>query len=333
MAKQKVFGANLMDINLINNIPYIAYNPKLLSDSKALYYYYTDILYNKICNMFIWDGIDDFQTCQMLNRCLFMTGQSTLFYDDGKLTAWYSSNFNMPNRYAIYTHHIVANPYLKGDTLRTLEDGKDCITIYNDSNYSGVASIISFYAQVLAENSKSLAIAQHNTRISGFGCGSKRGMREQFRNAIKAMTDTGEPQFLDKDELSDNDFMVNPLAMKSNDIQMLAEINQYWYSQFLLAFGIYSNYAMKKERFNTAEILVNTDLMQINIDDFLQCRLEGVKKFNEWDKHVTDINVHLNPLWQQQFEKSEKKDNNNDNSEIDETDDIESESDNNENDY
>lgn len=305
MSKQKVFGANLVNLNYVNNIPYIAYNNKFLTSSRHLYYYYSDILYNKICNMFEWTGIDDFETIQMLNRCLFLTGQCTLFYDDeNQLTAWYSTDYEMPDRYAIHKHHIIANPYLEGRKTFTCEDGKDCITIYNDSNYTGVASIIAFYAQILAENSKSLAIVQRNTRVSGIGYGDKRGTREQFKSAMSEMIESGIPQFIHSENMTDIPFTLNPMAQDAENLQMLTEVNQYWYSQFLLAFGIYSNYAMKKERFNTAEILVNSDLMQINIDDMLRCRKYGVDKFNEWSK-TDNISVKLNPLWEQQFEKNE----------------------------
>ena len=72
----------------------------------------------------------------------------------------------------------------------------------------------------------------------------------------------------------------------------LVEFQQYVLANFYHAFGINSNYNLKREQLNSSEIDVNKEVLRLNIEDLLKCREMGVSKINEL--YGLNIRVALN---------------------------------------
>lgn len=77
---------------------------------------------------------------------------------------------------------------------------------------------------------------------------------------------------------------INYAPTASNAAGLLAEYKeqyQFCLAQFYNSIGINSNYNLKRERLNAAEIAVNEQSLIVNIADMLKCREQGIKQFNK----------------------------------------------------
>lgn len=283
---------------------------------QRLYGYWFKALLNKACSCIVIDGGEDVPTVNKdyLKRELILTGGAALTdkmpKGNGKLYAVFGTIGGVVDEYYVPVEYIVANPVLGSANLRWKDFGdkkQDCVLITNTATDkmllstidSGLYSLISQTAVLLADNLISINCAQKNCRPVAFvsaqgedmATGAEAVMEDIYEGkTYKVMTEELEAAI-----------KVSPLANTgvSQSIAQLMELQTYIVSNFLQQLGIKANNLRKKERLITDEIDAQDNLTALSITEMLESWQKG---FDEANKiYGTDYKVSLNPAIAQEL--------------------------------
>lgn len=268
--------------------------------------YYFDMLTNKCCNLFQWEGLPDTIDERALNLDLVLSGKVCWTKFNGELYALTGDVGGEPNVYYEPQEFIIANPILGSkkvkirhrDGSQTVE-GLDGILMANsdvdqmsDRTAGGLFGLIYQYAGLLADNISSLNISQINGRISQIWTADDEALGRTAELILKDIYE-GKPYKIIAQDMIDK-VGVLPAAQtgQSNTLLNLMEIHQFFLAQFYSELGIAAQGNLKRERINTAETELMTGSYDINIFNMLKNREEAVKQINTL--FGTSISVKLN---------------------------------------
>lgn len=268
--------------------------------------YYFDMLTNKCCNLFQWEGLPDTIDERALNLDLVLSGKVCWTKFNGELYALTGDVGGEPNVYYEPQEFIIANPILGSkkvkirhrDGSQTVE-GLDGILMANsdvdqmsDRTAGGLFGLIYQYAGLLADNISSLNISQINGRISQIWTADDEALGRTAELIIKDIYE-GKPYKIIAQDMIDK-VGVLPAAQtgQSNTLLNLMEIHQFFLAQFYSELGIAAQGNLKRERINTAETELMTGSYDINIFNMLKNREEAVEQINTL--FGTSISVKLN---------------------------------------
>lgn len=268
--------------------------------------YYFDMLTNKCCNLFQWEGLPDTIDERALNLDLVLSGKVCWTKFNGELYALTGNVGGEPNVYYEPQEFIIANPILGSknvkirhrDGSQTVE-GLDGILMANsdvdqmsDRTSGGLFGLIYQYAGLLADNISSLNISQINGRISQIWTADDEALGRTAELILKDIYE-GKPYKIIAQDMIDK-VGVLPAAQtgQSNTLLNLMEIHQFFLAQFYSELGIAAQGNLKRERINTAETELMTGSYDINIFNMLKNREEAVEQINSL--FGTSISVKLN---------------------------------------
>ena len=268
--------------------------------------YYFDMLTNKCCNLFQWEGLPDTIDERALNLDLVLSGKVCWTKFNDKLYALTGDVGGEPNAYYEPQEFIIANPILGSkkvkirhkDGSQTVE-GLDGILMANsdvdqmsDRTAGGLFGLIYQYAGLLADNISSLNISQINGRISQIWTADNEALGRTAELILKDIYE-GKPYKIISQDMIDK-VGVLPAAQtgQSNTLLNLMEIHQFFLAQFYSELGIAAQGNLKRERINTAETELMTGSYDINIFNMLKNREEAVEQINSL--FGTSISVKLN---------------------------------------
>ena len=268
--------------------------------------YYFDMLTNKCCNLFQWEGLPDTIDERALNLDLVLSGKVCWTKFNGELYALTGDVGGEPNVYYEPQEFIIANPILGSkkvkirhrDGLQTVE-GLDGILMANsdvdqmsDRTAGGLFGLIYQYAGLLADNISSLNISQINGRVSQIWTADEQSLGKTAELVIKDIYE-GKPYKIVTQDMIDK-VGVLPAAQtgQTNTLLNLMEIHQFFLAQFYSELGIAAQGNLKRERINTAETELMTGSYDINIFNMLKNREDAVEQINTL--FGTSISVKLN---------------------------------------
>lgn len=268
--------------------------------------YYFDMLTNKCCNLFQWEGLPDTIDERALNLDLVLSGKVCWTKFNGELYALTGNVGGEPNVYYEPQEFIIANPILGSknvkirhrDGSQTVE-GLDGILMANsdvdqmsDRTSGGLFGLIYQYAGLLADNVSSLNISQINGRVSQIWTADEQSLGKTAELVIKDIYE-GKPYKIVTQDMIDK-VGVLPAAQtgQTNTLLNLMEIHQFFLAQFYSELGIAAQGNLKRERINTAETELMTGSYDINIFNMLKNREEAVEQINSL--FGTSISVKLN---------------------------------------
>lgn len=269
--------------------------------------YYFDLLTNKCCNLFVWEGLPETVDVRVLNLALILNGKVCWTEFNGKLYALGGNVGGEPNAYYEPTIFIIANPILgskqvqvrRKDGSSSIEGldgilmGNSDVDLESDRPVGGLYGLIYQTAGLLADNISSLNVSQINGRVSQIFTADSDTIGKTAELVLKGIY-SGEPYKVITQDLIDK-IGVLPAAQsgQSNTLLNLIEAHQYIIANFFNELGIAAQWNGKRERVNTAE----TELMQgsydINIWNMLENRRSAVEQINKM--FGTSIEVKLNP--------------------------------------
>ena len=270
---------------------------------------YFRLLVNKTSQLFTWKGLPDTIDVNFLNTQLLLNGKVCFFKEGDKVYALNGSLGGEPNLYYKPSQWIVANPILGSRTLRVRQrdgneesvEGLDGIVVNltpvdEQSDLpakGGLFGLIYQTAGLLADNISSLNVAQINGRVNQFITADDEEMARTAELVLREMYE-GKPYKVLSQDLVDK-IGVNPVAAAGSNqaIMNLIEAHQYILSQFFSEIGIISNFNMKRERLNTAEVEMNTGSLDINIQSMIGQLTKDIDKVNKL--LGTSIVIELNP--------------------------------------
>lgn len=271
---------------------------------------YFRLLVNKTSQLFKWEGLPDTVDVNFLNTQLLLNGKVCFFKEGDKVYALNGSLGGEPNVYYKPSQWIVANPILGSKTLRVRQkdgneetvEGLDGIVVNltpvdeqcDLPAKGGLFGLIYQTAGLLADNISSLNIAQINGRVNFFTTADDEEMARTAELVLQQMYE-GKPYKVLSQDLVDK-INVNPVAASggaNQAIMNLIEAHQYILSQYFSEIGIISNFNMKRERLNTAEVEMNTGSLDINIQSMIGQLKKDIDKVNKLLE--TSISIELNP--------------------------------------
>lgn len=270
---------------------------------------YFRLLVNKTSQLFTWGGLPDTVDVNFLNTQLLLNGKVCFFKEGDKVYALNGSLGGEPNLYYKPSQWIVANPILGSRTLRVRQkdgneesvEGLDGVVVNltpvdEQSDLpakGGLFGLIYQTAGLLADNISSLNVAQINGRVNQFVTADDEEMARTAELVLQQMYE-GKPYKVLSQDLVDK-INVNPVAATGTNqaIMNLIEAHQYILAQFFNEIGIISNFNMKRERLNTAEVEMNTGALDINIQSMIGQLKKDIEKVNK--VCGTSITIELNP--------------------------------------
>lgn len=266
------------------------------------YSYYQGMLINRIIRMFEFKNMPESIDIDFLNYTLITTGNIGFTKLDGKLYSLFGNVGGEPNEYYFPKYYIIANPVLGSKQFTIDEDG---VVMFNTTidrfvqpkkYQTPLKSLIDITAQQLTEVTVSALSACKNIRAAIFISAKDEETKQAALNALGKIYD-GDPCVIFKDKIIESlNITPNPaIGESAKALSELREEYQFYLAQFYNAIGINSNYNMKRERLNTAEVNTNTDSLLINITDMLYQRQTAVTKINAM--FDTEISVDFSDEW------------------------------------
>jgi hypothetical protein len=272
---------------------------KYKPDLSTLNRHWRRMLYSKIENIFEYEGLPEEINERALKLGLFLFGK-LVFYKIGD--KYLVQNFSYTDKldwYYVPKNGRVVNPWLPiGHQNWEFEVDKECVIwnstpdIYTFRNHSVVSDLVFKTATQLSENDMSYYCIQRNHRLIAIITAQDDKQKAEANRILEHMYNA-DPEMVMKEDLV-NRIQVNPIAMNAtrSPLTELIEFHQFILANFYHAFGINSNYNLKREQLNSNEITVNEDVMRLNIEDMLQSRQKGIEKINEI--YGLNIRVSLN---------------------------------------
>lgn len=264
---------------------------------------YFKMLVNIIINMFKWENLPETIDENFLNLHLFLEGRVCWTEFQGKLYALNGNYGGQPNEYYLPTTFTIANPKLGSKTVKLDEDGilmcnSDVDRIDVGLRNGGIRGLIHQTAGLLADNISSINCAQINSRVNILFTAETEALKNSGEKVLRDLY-SGKPYKIITENILEK-IGINPVAgtQSTQTIMNLIECHQYILAHFYQSLGINSNFNMKRERLNTAEVEMNEDCLGVNIYNMLKSRQEAVEKINEM--FGTDIKVSLNEEWERE---------------------------------
>ena len=254
---------------------------------------YTRNMLKMTNQMFRWKNLPDTIPQRILERYLQCYGNVAFTKVDEKYYVFFGNPGGVPDVYYEPTQFIVANPGLNFN--KSLEIGKDCVWIKNDSQFMGLIPTIKRYAKQMVENDISILDAQYNMRIQSLITADNDNAKKSGELYLDRVRE-GKPGIILAKGLQDG-INTKPFATAgtTNGISQLIELHQYLKAQLLAEFGIDANYNMKRERINTAESELNQDALLPIVDDMFEMRKMACEEINAM--YGLDLDVDKNSTW------------------------------------
>lgn len=272
-----------------NTIKYLITNACEFMTVADLQQSFTRELFNKVCAKFKFENLPQTINEDYLKLQLIVGGHCLIIKHNDNLYAIESGEGTDLNYAFLPQITPFANPYLTNGVAKINSDNADSVMVYTSSSdkylaYGGGGILWEYIkktAWLLANTITSINTMLINTRLQQVFIAPTDTDVNSAELTLKKMF-LGEPYFIIKDmSLLDNIKMIPTNASQNRQLIDLIETYQYIYSMFYHSIGVNSNYNMKRERVNTAEILTNDDSLQLNFANVVENVENGVEEVNK----------------------------------------------------
>lgn len=268
--------------------------------------HYFDMLTNKVCNLFVWDGLPETIDVRALNLALVLNGKVCWTEFGDKLYALTGNVGGEPNAYYEPTVFVIANPVLgskqvkvrRKDGSSSLEGlggilmGNSDVDLESDRPIGGLYGLIYQTAGLLADNISSLNVSQINGRVSQIFTADNEAMARTAELVLKDIYE-GKPYKIVAQDLIDKlGALPAASAGQTNTLLNLIEAHRAILQDFYNELGIGYQGNSKRERVNTAEVGLMRGCLDISIWNMLENRRKALEQINEM--FGTNISVKLN---------------------------------------
>ena len=285
------------------------------------------MLLNRAVKMFDFKGLPETVNEEFLQRELIENGAVGFTEFNGKLYSLRGNYGGEPDEYYLPTEFIISNPVLGSKTINIGENGivmfgstSDRFAPYLRDGVAGKGkrkggalwgvrgSVLYNYicrtAQILYDIDISAISVLKTSRVSYFVSVKDEQKKAAAELALKRLFDGELSTVFESDILDSIIFDFAPQSQSAAALMReLAEKYQFYLAEFYHAIGVNSNYNLKRERLNTAEVQLNDEPLLINIADMLECRQRATEEINKM--FGTSITVELSEEWRRDREQAD----------------------------
>lgn len=267
----------------------------------------------RLSRMFEYKNLPDTIPHEILDRYLMNNGIACITEVEGKLYVFYGNMGGPQDVYYRPTEFIISNPHVKSDgQLFTanipifdhyqptsdvpgaeLGQPKGCL-IRNDTEWQGLAPLLSRYSYLMAENILTLRTADVMLRIVAMISAPSDKEKAAANEYLKSMENgilsvVGESPFFDGVKLQ------SPPSNNGSYLTQFIEYQQYLKGSLYNEIGLSANYNMKREAIGKGESTLDEDALLPLADNMLLCRKQDLALVNEM--YGTDIEVSFSSAW------------------------------------
>jgi len=269
----------------------------------------------RLCRMFEYKNLPDTIPHEILDRYLFNNGIACITKVDDELYVFYGSCGGPQDVYYRPCEFIISNPHIKtksGELFtanvplyaqyqpvdkipdEVVGGQPQGVLIRNDTEWQGLAPMISRYSFLLAENTLTLRTADVMLRITSLLTAPSDKERAAAIEYLKTIENgnlgvIGESPFFDGVKLQ------SPPSNNGSYLTQFIEYQQYLKGSLYNEIGLSANYNMKREAIGKGESTLDEDALLPLCDNMLLCRKQDLEKVNEL--FGTDIQVSFSSAW------------------------------------
>ena len=262
----------------------------------------------RVTRMFEYKNLPDTIPHQILDRYLFNNGVALITKVRDKLYCFYGNAGGPQDVYYRPCQFIVANPHIIGDdgeqfsanitifeNERYPELGQPTgVLMRNDTEWMGLAPMLSRYSYLMAENTLTLRTADVMLRIVALLTAPSDKERLAALEYLKAI-ENGNLSVIGESAFFDGVKLQSPPSNNGSYLTQFIEYQQYLKGSFYNEIGLSANYNMKREAIGKGESTLDEDALLPLCDDMLLCRRQDLEKVNEM--FGTEIEVSFSSAW------------------------------------
>lgn len=269
-----------------------------VSDVRASYKYWFYKLLALTLPAFTYEGLPDSLPAREIELQLQLTNHCVTFMKDGDIYTAETSVF-YPDVYYQPTKFTYANPVIGGRT-GNLDDPDVCIiwnnclkdTIGGMDVDSSLLTFIMHYARQLADLSSTINIYTVNSRLTNFPIAKNDSVRASIKKFFDSLA-LGKREIIADEDIILNSFAVEEAGAKRtpDTLKDFIQCKDNILEQFFRDLGIKFR-QNKRAQMTEEEIESDDQVLLISLDDMLEARREGIKKFN--DIYGLNVTVDIN---------------------------------------
>lgn len=267
----------------------------------------------RLSRMFEYKNLPDTIPHEVLDRYLMNNGIACITKVDGELYVFYGNLGGPQDVYYRPTEFIISNPHIKTESGElftanipinpsyapcastqdepTTQEG---VLMRNDTEWIGLAPMLSRYSYLMAENILTLRTADVMLRITALLTAPSDKERMAAIEYLKSM-EKGELGVIGESPFFDGVKLQSPPSNNGSYLTQFIEYQQYLKGSIFNELGLVANYNMKREAIGKGESTLDQDAIIPLADNMLICRQEDMKRVNEL--YGTDISVSFSSAW------------------------------------
>lgn len=281
-------------------------NQKGEVDKKLIYDTLMSSVLKKAHMMLEYENVPEEIPIRMLKTYLITNGHFAGFSHQGKMMISWGTFAGKPDEYYFPKQYIVSNPYIEGMSGRTLEIGRDCIVVKNDSLAESLLDVISKHVNMLTENESSMIICDILARAQGILSAKDDAQMESAQIYLKNIFN-GKVVPIKSDSFTQDNFETVAFGTAHYILTDLIEYEQYIRSSLYSELGIKINFNMKRESLNAEETSMDEELLKPYIDNMIETQNEDLLMLSDFWGLPEPMKVKRGSVWAENEKKDELK--------------------------
>ncbi len=279
-------------------------NQKGEVDKKLIYDTLMSSVLKKAHMMLEYENVPEEIPIRMLKTYLITNGHFCGFTHNGKMMISWGTFAGKPDEYYFPKQYIVSNPYIEGMSGRTLEIGRDCIVVKNDSLAESLLDVISKHVNMLTENESSMIICDILARAQGILSAKDDAQMESAQIYLKNIFN-GKVVPIKSDSFTQDNFETVAFGTAHYILTDLIEYEQYIRSSLYSELGIKINFNMKRESLNAEETSMDEELLKPYIDNMIETQNEDLLMLSDFWGLPEPMKVKRGSVWAENEKKDE----------------------------
>lgn len=271
-----------------------------VSDVFKGYAHYKELLFEKIIDMFVYDGLPETVPADALENYILRFGLAGVVYSQYGLVTVPANKYGV----GLYDHY---EPYFKYATPLVSGNatiGLDGVIIKNNAFEMSMNEFVNRYARMLADIESSISICTSNIRRDTIATSRDEASAESYK-AVELANRLGQTDVvIDSNFIETIKYMPISKTAGGQEVNNLITARENILKAFLQEVGV-EMANDKRERLTVSEVNSNSQLLVFNISDMLTARKNGVEAINR--VFGTNIKVTLNPAYNIIGENKEEK--------------------------